>query len=254
MTASIAALFRYPIKGFAPQQQDSAQLNVAKAFPGDRLFAIEDGPSGFDPAAPGFVSKQNFAVLAKYAKVAMATTIYDEATGVLTATAQGQPDFCEAINTQAGKSAFCTWLAGLLAGETDAPLKMLDGLGHRFLDHPKGHVSVLNMASVRDLEQRLGRPVNPMRFRANIHVEGWPAWAELDWAERYLRLGDAQVIGFKPIVRCAATEVDPSTANRDIEMTTLLFNLYGHMHMGLYVQVTSAGAVTVVGEANLLED
>ena len=254
MTASIAALFRYPIKGFAPERRIDAHLKVGGAFPGDRLFAVEDGPSGYDPAAPAWVSKQKFTVLAKYAEVARAHTAYDDSTGRLTATAPGRAAFSDDIRTDDGKTAFCSWLAGLLAEQTSAPLKMFDGHGHRFLDHPLGHVSILNLASVRDLGQRLGRTLDPLRFRANVHVEGWPAWAELDWTGRRLRLGGAQTTVFKPIVRCAAPDVDPATAVRDLETTAELFAQYGHLHMGIYVQVIDAGHIAEGDAAVLLED
>jgi len=69
------------------------------------------------------------------------------------------------------------WLAALLGEAAVGPLRVIDGAGHRFLDHPLGHISVINLASLRDLEARLGRPVDPLRFRANLYVEGWPAWA-----------------------------------------------------------------------------
>ena len=39
-------------RGLSPERLTSAQLEANSYFPGDRLFAIENGPSGFDPAAP----------------------------------------------------------------------------------------------------------------------------------------------------------------------------------------------------------
>lgn len=252
MTASIAALFRYPIKGFAPEGRNTAQLTPGKAFPGDRLFAVEDGPSGFDSERPAWITKQKFAVLAKYEEVARARTHYDEATGILTATAAGRPDFSADVTGEAGREAFCGWLAPLLAERTGSALRMLDGDGHRFLDHPLGHVSVLNLASVRDLEAKIGRPVDPLRFRANIHVEGWEAWEELGWEGRTIRLGEAETKMYKPIVRCAAPDVDPASAVRDIEVTADLHRLYGHLFMGIYVHVTAAGRVAA-GDAAALQ-
>ncbi len=50
---------------------------------------------------------------------------------------------------------------------------------------------------------------------------------------------------FKPIVRCAATCVDPTTAERDLDVTKALFDNYGHMFCGVYVQVTAGGRVSV---------
>src|SRR5690349_15413718 len=119
MTASIAALFRYPIKGFAPERRNTAELSPGKAFPGDRLFAVEDGPCGFDPERPAWITKQKFTVLAKYEEVARVSTSYDDATGVLTAKAAGRPDFEASLTDDAGREAFSAWLAPVLAERTD---------------------------------------------------------------------------------------------------------------------------------------
>ncbi len=243
MDATISALFRHPIKGFTPEELNHARLVAGAAFPADRLFAVEDGPCGFDPAAPGFIPKQKFAVLAKIAAVAKARTAFDEATGVLTATAHGLPDFAGNLGEAQAKAAFAAWLASLLGEAADGPLRVIDGVGHRFLDHPLGHVSIINLASVRDLEQRLERPVDPLRFRANLYVEGWPAWIENTWEGQSLTLGEARAKVFKPIVRCAATAVDPVTAERDIDVPAALFEHYGHVLCGIYVHVTQGGEI-----------
>src|SRR5579863_6733696 len=109
MTAAIAALFRHPIKGFSPEKVKVARLEPGEAFPGDRLYVLEDGPSGFDPAAPAFIPKQRFAVLAKIAEVARARTRYDEASGVLQAEADGFEAFEGRLTEPAGRDAFAAW-------------------------------------------------------------------------------------------------------------------------------------------------
>ena len=243
MTASIAALFRHPIKGFTPEKVKLAQLVAGGPFPGDRLYAVEDGPSGFDSDAPKWVPKQRFAVLAKIAEVARARTWLDDATGVLYATADGLAPFAGQLDQPAGRAAFEAWLTELLGEAANGPLRLLDGAGHRFLDHPLGHVSIINLASVRDLEQRLSRRLDPLRFRANVYVEGWPAWAENDWEGRPLSLGEVETEVFKPIVRCAAPGVDPTTAIRDLDIPAELHRLYGHMHCGVYVHAKTGGTV-----------
>lgn len=52
MTARVATLWRYPLKGFSPEALDGVDLEAGETIPFDRAFAIENGPSGFDPAAP----------------------------------------------------------------------------------------------------------------------------------------------------------------------------------------------------------
>ena len=245
MTAAIAALFRHPIKGFTPEKLQLAQLVGGEAFPGDRLYALEDGPCGFDPARPAFIPKQRFAVLAKIAEVARARTRFDDVSGVLHAEADGRPPFAGKLAEPDGQVAFASWVGELLGEAAQGPLRLVDGAGHRFLDHPQGHVSIINLASVRDLEQRLGHHLDPLRFRANLYVEGWPPWAENDWRGRRLTLGEAEAEVFKPIVRCAAPGVDPASAIRDLDIPGELFRLYGHPHCGIYVQVTRGGMVKV---------
>ena len=79
MDGEIVALHRYPIKGFSPEPVSDATLEVGGPFPNDRLFAVENGPSGFDPDAPKFIPKRRFAVLARSALVASVHTRFDEA-------------------------------------------------------------------------------------------------------------------------------------------------------------------------------
>ena len=245
MEARIAALYRHPVKGFMPERLPSASLTAGACFPCDRLYAVEDGPSGFDPAAPAHISKMKFTVLAKIPAVARARTAYDDATGLFRATAEGRPDFAGDLRADAGRAGLEAWLTDLLGDDINGPLRVVEGPGaYRFMDSRSGYVSIVSLASVRDLEAKLGVPVDPLRFRANLYVEGWPAWAENDWTGRTLRLGEATAEVLKPIVRCAATHVDPATGARDIELVQALFDHYGHRDCGIYLNVTQGGRVT----------
>jgi uncharacterized protein YcbX len=251
MHARIASLYRHPVKGFTPERLAGAELAAGRCFPCDRLYAVEDGPSGFDPAAPAHISKMKFTVLAKIPQVAKARTAYDEATGVFTARAEGRPGFAGDLRGDAGRRGFEAWLADLLADEIRGPLRVVEGPGdYRFMDSRSGYVSIVNLASVRDLADKLGQPVDPLRFRANLYVEGWPAWVENDWTGRAMKVGEARAEVLKPIVRCAATHVDPVTAERDIDLVKALFDHYGHMFCGMYLKVEQGGGVA---EGNAVE-
>ena len=241
MSGHIAALYRHPVKGFTPERLDGADLEAGRFFPCDRIYAVEDGPSGFDPAAPAWVSKMRFAVLAKIAEVAKARSAYDETTGVFSAEAEGMAPFCGRLADPRGRNAFAAWLSELLGDAASGPLKVVHAHGHRFTDAPEGHVSIINLESVRDLERRIGRPLDPLRFRANLYVDGWPAWAEIGAEEREVALGGCRARITSSIVRCAATTVNPQTAERDIEVPARLHEQYGHILCGVYVEVTGAG-------------
>lgn len=245
MSAHVAAIYRHPVKGFTPEQLGHADLLKGQGFPCDRIYAVENGPSGFDPDAPGYVSKMKFTVLASLPQVALAQTNYDEATSTFRAVAPGQPSFAGQLSEPHGRAAFEAWLKVLLGDEAHPDIKVLQAPGYQFMDHPKGHVSIINMASLRDLEAKIGQELDPLRFRGNLYVEGWPAWVENDWADRDLMVGFARTKVYKPIVRCAATHVDPTTAEADIDVVKALFDNYGHMDFGIYVHVTDSGRVSV---------
>lgn len=251
-SASVAALYRHPVKGFTPEPLDRAVLTAGQAFPGDRLRAVEIGPSGFDPSAPAHISKMRFAVLARLPELARVRTRWDEATDTLNLSLAGASDLTVRLGDPADDRRLETWLTDVLGDEATAPLRLLDGAGHRFMDDPAGAVSVVNLASVRDLSDRLGVPVDPLRFRANIWVEGWPAWAENDWTGRDLRLGEARLTAIKPIVRCIATHADPQTGLRDLDLLSALHDLYGHRWCGLYLSVQTGGPVRVGDPAERL--
>ena len=252
MHGAVASLYRHPVKGFTPERLEAVGLEPGGFFPADRLYAVENGPSGFDPAAPVFISKTRFAALTSVPRVALARTAYADETGWLTVQAVGEPPFGGSLLDPAGRTAFAAWLTRFLGEEARGPLKVVHAPGHRFTDHPRGAVSVINLASVRDLASRMGRPVDPLRFRANVYVEGWPAWCEMDCDPgALLNLGQATLRVFKPIVRCAATHVDPASGLRDLEVVAGLREHYGHIFCGLYVDVVGGGRVEQGGRADL---
>jgi uncharacterized protein YcbX len=246
VSGTLRGLYRHPVKGFSPEPLQAVALAPAEGFPLDRVWAVENGPCGFDQRAPAFVPKQKFTVLASLPRVAAAQTRYDEADGVLHASAEGLAPFAGRLAEAAGREAFAAWLGELLGPEAPGPLQVLQAPpSHRFTDHPQGQVSLINLASVRDLAERMGVEIDPLRFRANLYVEGWPAWVENDWTGESLRLGGVAARMLKPIVRCAATHVNLKTARRDLEITKALFDSYGHMHCGIYLQVTAQGRLAV---------
>ncbi|HEX7887690.1 MAG TPA: MOSC N-terminal beta barrel domain-containing protein [Phenylobacterium sp.] len=245
MSGHVAAIYRYPVKGFTPESLPHVDLAPGEGFPHDRIWAVENGPSGYDPEAPAFTPKQKFTVLAAIPGIAAARTRYDEASGVLTAEASGAPRFAGRLADAQGRASFATWLTAFLDPEdVRGPLKVVDARGaFRFTDHPLGQVSVVNLASVRDLSHKMGVELDPLRFRANLYVEGWPAWIENGWTGRELMVGWGRAKVFKPIVRCAATEVDPTTGVRDLEVVKALFDNHGHMFCGIYIRMTAPGRV-----------
>jgi uncharacterized protein YcbX len=104
-------------------------------------------------------------------------------------------------------------------------------------------ISFVNLASVRDFAGRVGRDVDPLRFRGNVHLEGLAAWDEFALVGREFSLGGVRFRGTAPTERCAATEVEPGSGRRDLPVPQLLSSTYGHEYMGFYAEVLEGGTV-----------
>jgi len=89
----------------------------------------------------------------------------------------------------------------------------------------------------------VGQPVHPLRFRANLYVEGWPPWHEFDLLDRTLAIGEARLRVVKRITRCAAVDVDPDTAARDLAIPQALMRRLGHNECGIYAEVIAGGTI-----------
>jgi hypothetical protein len=104
-------------------------------------------------------------------------------------------------------------------------------------------VSIVNLASVAAVETAAGAAVDPLRFRGNIYVSGWPAWHEFDLMGQTLAIGGARLKVVKRIVRCAATDVDPATGIRDLTIPRTLQQAFNHADCGVYAEVTAGGGI-----------
>jgi hypothetical protein len=138
------------------------------------------------------------------------------------------------------------FFAGFCSDELRGPPKILHGSGHSFSDVARKVVSIINLASVAELAGVIGASVDPLRFRANLYVEGWPAWREFEFLDHELAIGGSvRLKVVKRIVRCAATNVDPATGARDLTIPATLMQQYGHADCGIYAEVVAGGPIAV---------
>ncbi|HEX3937023.1 MAG TPA: MOSC N-terminal beta barrel domain-containing protein [Xanthobacteraceae bacterium] len=270
--AKIQSIYRYPIKGLTPERLDRTVLRPGQTVPGDRLYAIENGPSGFDVMAPGYLAKTHFLMLMKNERLATLRSAFDQDTHVLTIETPTLPSAASGgrlwerrataeLRTAEGRAAIERFFAGFCADELRGPPKILNAPGHSFSDVARKVVSIINLASVAAVEAMVGTTVNPLRFRGNIYVDGWPAWSELDLVGRELTIGQVglelkcgQAVRLKVvkrIVRCAATNVDPDTALRDLNIPQTLMRHLDHADCGIYAEVVSGGDIAEADEIEL---
>lgn len=242
----VSALYHYPVKGLSPQPVSSVSLEVDGYFPGDRLFAIENGPSGFDADAPVHQPKIKFLMLMRNARLAALDTHYDDASGVLTIARAGRAAARGDLRSAAGRAEIEAFLADLCADELRGPVRVLEApKGFRFTDSKSGFVSLVNLASVEAIGEKVGRKIDPRRFRANLYLDGLAAWREHDLVGRILTIGDVRLELLKTTDRCAATGVEPGSGLRDVDVVQTLRTHWGHIDCGVYARVAQGGTLRV---------
>jgi uncharacterized protein len=245
MTLRIASLYRYPVKGLSPERLARADLTAGGYFPGDRLFAIENGPSGFDPAAPKHQPKIKFLMLMRDEALARLRTGYDDA-GETLVIEDGEREAVRGdLSTEAGRRAIETFFQTFMVkGLRGAPKVLAAPDAFRFTDSRQGFVSIINLASVQAIEAMVGAPVNPLRFRANLYVDGWAPWAELDLLGQTLETDSGVALKVTARTeRCAATNVDPDTGVRDLDIPNTMRRHLGHADCGVYARVLRGGRI-----------
>ncbi|MEM8852625.1 MAG: MOSC domain-containing protein [Pseudomonadota bacterium] len=246
----VAALHRYPVKGLSAEVLSSVTLTPGDAFPADRVLGFARHNSGFDPADPQPMQKQRFYVLMCDADLATLKTGYDEASDTLTLSAPGKAEVVAPLSTPQGEAAAVDAIMAHLSLPEDARPMLARCGPHRFTDQSLSgpvlmrSISLINRQSVAALGKVIGMDVDPMRFRGNILIDGWPAMSELDMMEKTIAIGPTRLKIIKPTRRCAATEVNLETAERDIDMVGRLMATYGHAFMGVFATVLEGGEIT----------
>jgi uncharacterized protein YcbX len=244
-SATVAAIHRYPVKGLSPERLPLVTLQRGRTLPADRRYAIENGPSGFDPSHPVWKAKTYYLMLMRNERLAALRTHYDDASHTLTIRANDIEVARGDLSTAEGRKAIEDYFARHFADELRGPPKVLQAENYSFSDVAKKVVSLINLESVAAVSDMFGgAAVDPLRFRGNLHVSGWPAWREFDLMGQTLAIGTARLKVVKRIVRCAAVNVDPATAARNLDIPKALMRHLGHMDCGVYAEVIGDGEVT----------
>jgi len=248
----IEYLYRYPVKGLTAEALETAEVEAGGCIPWDRAFALAQGDSGFDPAAPRWMQKQNFMCLMKNARIAALFSFFEPRTGMLAIRAPDGSAAVENALTEAGCARISAFLAGYLGEEARGAPHFEYVPGHSFCDQRRKVVSLINIASLRDYEAKVGARRHRRRFRSNVWFSGAPAWSERGWIGQQIQMGGAVLRVTKPTTRCPATEVNPVTAERDADPVAELRNLYGHVELGVHAEVVEGGRFAVGDAIELL--
>jgi uncharacterized protein YcbX len=250
----ISGLFCYPIKGLSAQPQETVELEVGETFPGDRAYALENGPSDFDADAPTHQPKAAFLMLMSQPALAKFRVAHDPDTGQLSIFRDGDLVLSANLESGDGRQTIEAFFNAAMSAEARGPIRLLRAPGISFSDMNIKLVHIINLATVHDFGRSVHHTVDPARFRANIQVEGFPAGAERKWIGKKLNIGSVELEVVEETGRCAATNVHPEQAIRDMTIPAELERLYGHTNFGVYAKVTQAGSISTGGPVEVRSD
>lgn len=255
--AHVAALYRYPVKGFAPEACQALELLPDGRVAGDRVLGFRFA----DTKEPDeeWSSKHGMLALVNTPGLVRLQVRFDQRAGRLTLRL-GEAVLAEEGLHPEGRRHLCEAVAGYasslpqsaLRGHPERlPLRLVgDGRTPRYHDSPAGGVTLHGRASLQALAAALGREdLDEARFRSNIAVEGIGPWEEHSWAGRLLRIGAGLFRVQRPAVRCLATHANPETGERDLPVLTTLTSAFGQEQPSFAVVMAALGpAVINVGD------
>lgn len=244
MSIKINSIFRHPVKGLTPEKRTHASLTVGQAIPNDRRFALALGSTRVDGTVSDWMPKTNYLMLARNERLALLQTAYDDETDTLTILREGNQVARGVLTTKIGRTMIEDFFAAFMGEECRGRPKVVEvAAGHTLSDHNSPVISLINPATLEDMARVLGETPDPRRFRGNILLEGCAPWAEFDLVGKRLKIGDAEIEIKERIDRCAATNVNPESASRDMNIPKSLQRAYGHIECGVFATVVGSGDI-----------
>ena len=238
MPGTVSALWRHPIKGHGREEVSSVDLGVGRTMPGDRVWAVTHEASKTNGGE--WARCANFSRGSKTPALQGIRTKTDD-DGTLRLTHPNLPDI--AIDPATDSAAFVAWVTPLMDSDRAQSTALVPSGPNGMTDSPFPSISLINMASHRVFEQTAGRPLNPLRWRGNVLMDGLAPWKEFEWVGKEITLGHATLLVKERIVRCNATRANPDTGQIDFDTLALLSERWDHQEFGVYGEVIEGGLV-----------
>src|SRR5215510_9694572 len=260
----VAALYRYPVKGFTPEECETLTVLDEGRIAGDRVLGIRFADT---EAADNAWSKKTEMVALMNTPGLARLHLRFEAEALRLRLSFASTVLVDEVLNQEGRQRLATAVAEYvltldehpLAGHPERlPLRVIgDGITPRYHDAEAGQVTLHGRGSLQALAAALANAEgSEQRFRSNIALEGLGAWEEHSWVGRKVRIGTVTFDVIRPKVRCLATHANPTTGERDLPILTTLTTVFGQEKptFGVAMVPSQAGGHIHVGDHVTLVD
>lgn len=244
----IAALYRYPVKGFTREECDSLHILPGGRVAGDRVLGLRYN----DAATPGdaWGPKVDFAALVNTPALAALRLKFDHDALRLRLQRADEVVFDGRLD-EPGRRRFAAAVEQYLRTIEEGPLSLRadpfplrvvgDAVTSRYQDREPGYTTLHGRGSLAALATTVGESAETTekRFRSNIAVDGVDAWAEQGWVGRGVRIGEVEFDVANPVARCLATHAHPDTGKRDLAIMKTLLGLFRSERPTFAIMMTS---------------
>ena len=110
---------------------------------------------------------------------------------------------------------------------------------------PANSISLINVNSIRDFENKINKSIEIPRFRGNIYVNDLKAWEEFNFIGKNIIINNCQFKVTGAIPRCSATNLVPNKTEININLPHELKVTYNHINMGIYLTPLNEGEIKV---------
>ncbi|WP_026128189.1 MOSC domain-containing protein, partial [Nocardiopsis lucentensis] len=227
----------YPVKGLAGVDVGSARVEPGLGLPGDRRLAL--ARDGAEPSAR-WRPREEYLHLARDAHLGSLRVRHDgDPHAPVLVDVPGAGEFTASPGAEGDALGAAVASLGAAGGPT--PRLVAAPVGQ--WDWPRAHLSVVNLATIRELSEAAGVEIAPERFRANLYLDGLRPWEELSWVGGRIEVSGAVLRVVQPTDRCRATTVRPGSGVGDLNVPALLATAFGHGFCGVYARVEAAGTI-----------
>jgi len=246
----VAALFRYPVKGFTPEACKSLTVLDEGRIAGDRVLGIRFANSRV--ADNTWSKKHEFVALVNTPGLARLHLQFDHKALRLRMSLEGAVLVNASLDDNGRRQIAAAVESYVLDLDENPlsrhpqrlPLRVVgDGVTPRYQDNEAGQVTVHGRASLAAVAVAMGDSnFSERRFRSNIAVEGLVAWEEQSWAGRKVRIGRVNFDVVRPKIRCLAVNANPDTGERDSPILATLLSAFAQQQPTFAVAMVTSGA------------
>ena len=248
--ARVAALFRYPVKGFTPEACKSLTVLPEGRIAGDRVLGIRFANSGV--ADNAWSKKHEFVALVNTPGLARLYLRFNHRAQRLRISLEGVV-LVDAALDEKGRRQIAAAVENYVLDLDENPLSrhperlplrvVGDRVTPRYQDNEAGQITVHGRASIAAVAAAAGDPnLSERRFRSNIAVEGMEPWEEQSWVGRKVRIGRVKFDVVRPKVRCLAVNANPETGERDSPILATLLSAFAQQQPTFAVAMVTSGA------------